>query len=111
MIGRLKSIHFVLNLSFPKYSPDEEGGKLLPGVVLLTGLMESMTKYGETIAHLNDRCDGSGTRIWWRCVARFLLYLLACVARQRLLLLVLFLPQPLIVLLFDHRSASKVSPA
>ncbi|CAM9853661.1 unnamed protein product [Scytosiphon promiscuus] len=40
---------------FPKYSEGREGrGKLRPGVVLLTGLMESMAKYGETIAHLND---------------------------------------------------------
>ncbi|CAN0479678.1 unnamed protein product [Ectocarpus sp. 12 AP-2014] len=46
---------------FPKYSEGEGdgGGKLQPGVVLLTGLMESMTKYGETIAHLNDRQAGS----------------------------------------------------
>ncbi|CBJ27099.1 lysophospholipase l2 pldb, hydrolase of alpha/beta superfamily [Ectocarpus siliculosus] len=42
---------------FPKYSKGEGDGcgKLQPGVILLTGLMESMTKYGETIAHLNDR--------------------------------------------------------
>ena len=46
--------------SFPVYSPEEEGAKLRPGVVLLTGLMESMVKYGETIAHLNDR---------WVCIA------------------------------------------
>ncbi|CAM9800216.1 unnamed protein product, partial [Hapterophycus canaliculatus] len=38
---------------FPKYSKGGDG-KLRPGVVLLTGLMESMAKYGETIAYLND---------------------------------------------------------
>ncbi|CAM9392313.1 unnamed protein product, partial [Laminaria digitata] len=40
---------------FPKYLPASEGGALRPGVVLLTGLMETMAKYGETIAYLNDR--------------------------------------------------------
>ncbi|CAM9214823.1 unnamed protein product [Ectocarpus sp. 8 AP-2014] len=51
---------------FPKYSEGEGdgGGKLQPGVVLLTGLMESMTKYGETIAHLNDRRAGSGFSVY-----------------------------------------------
>lgn len=43
--------------SFPKYASVGDGGKLRPGVVLLTGLMESMAKYGETIADLNDRRD------------------------------------------------------
>ncbi|CAM9548129.1 unnamed protein product [Ectocarpus fasciculatus] len=51
---------------FPKYSKGEGdgGGKLQPGVVLLTGLMESITKYGETIAHLNDRRAGSGFSVY-----------------------------------------------
>ncbi|CAM9979676.1 unnamed protein product [Pylaiella littoralis] len=40
---------------FPKYSSEGDGGQLRPGVVLLTGFMESMTKYGETIADLYDR--------------------------------------------------------
>lgn len=45
--------------SFPKYSAEkkkeDEEGELLPGVVLLTGLMETMAKYGETISYFNER--------------------------------------------------------
>lgn len=40
---------------FPKYSPASKGGRLRPGVVVLPGLMETMCKYGETIADLNNR--------------------------------------------------------
>lgn len=47
---------------FPKYLPHGKGGAIRPGVVLLTGLMETMAKYGETIAYLNDR---SGERDWF----------------------------------------------
>lgn len=49
-------------LRFPKYSTAEEGGRLRPGVVLLTGLMETMAKYGETIASLNDRYDNRAAK-------------------------------------------------
>lgn len=38
-------------------------------------------------------------------------YLMPCGARQRLWLLVLLLPLPLRVVLFDHRAASKVATA
>lgn len=55
-------IALFIYLRFPKYSTAEEGGRLRAGVVLLTGLMETMAKYGETIGYLNDRYDTSAAK-------------------------------------------------
>lgn len=60
--SHLPATRLIVVIRFPKYLPLCEGGAIRPGVVLLTGLMETMAKYGETIAYLNDR---SGKRDWF----------------------------------------------